>query len=170
MTNLHRANKTWTKGLVAFVITLAVFMPSGCSTRHAKAPAPAATKVAVFDVDIYRGVDANPNSGLASLAPGQFRFNPTLSTFLLPAQAPVLKACNYRFHLTDVAHDPPQTNDTGNVTGLPGYIATYDDNPPGHWGIQQPNGVTPDEAKAAVSAYALLNRGNVVNGTQNNCN
>lgn len=121
--------------------------------------------------DIYRGVDANVNTGRASLAPGQFNFNPTLSTFGNPALAPVQKPCNYRFQvLGPNIQDPPVPGNVGDVTGLPGYTAFFDDNPPGHWGIIHPPGVTPLDAKAAVSAYAQANRGNVVNGTQNNCN
>jgi hypothetical protein len=123
---------------------------------------------ALADVGIYRGVDANAKSGLASLAPGQFRFNPDLSTFNDPALAPVQKACNYRF--TVVLQGAPAVGAHGPVQGLAGYVATFDNNPAGHWGIAHPADVTADQAKQAVSDYAKANRGNVVNGTQNNCN
>jgi hypothetical protein len=121
--------------------------------------------------DIYRAVDANPNNGHASLAPGQFNFNPELSTFDNPALAPVQKRCNYRFNVTGPnVQNPPQQGDSGIITGL-GYVATFDNNPPGHWSISHPAGIPPQQARAAVSAFAQANRnGNVVNGTLQNCN
>jgi hypothetical protein len=170
MTNLHSVDNFWTKGLLGVVVALVLIALPGCGSRHAKAPTPAATKAALYDVHVYRGVDANVNSGRATLSPSQFSFNADLSTFMDPAQAPLQKPCNYRFQITGVAHEPPEPNDTGAVTGLPNYTAIYDNNPAGHWGIQHPNDVSPDQAKAAVSAYAQQNRGNVVNGTLNNCN
>ena len=71
---------------------------------------------ALADVGIYRGVDANAKSGQASLARGQFRFNPDLSTFNDPALAPVQKACNYRF--TVVLQGAPAVGAHGPVQGL----------------------------------------------------
>lgn len=144
--------------ILSFLIGVSVFV--GCQS--------------VMAVPIYRGVDASPN-GRASLAPGQFNFNPTLSTFDLPANAPVQKPCNYQFDVTGGNLSPiPVVGEHGDITGpglgLPGYTATFDDNPHGHWGITQPNGVSADQAKAAVSLLAQANRGNVVNGTQVNCN
>ncbi|PKR53579.1 hypothetical protein [Thalassospira marina] len=126
------------------------------------------TTPALADVDIYRGVDANQNSGRASLAPSQFSFNPDLSTFNDPALAPVQKRCNFRFTVT--LADDPVVGDHGPVVGLEGYTATFDNNPAGHWGIAHPANVNADAAKAAVSAYAQVNRDRVVNGTLNNCN
>lgn len=126
------------------------------------------TTPALADVDIYRGVDANQNTGRASLAPSQFRFNPDLSTFNDPLLAPVQKKCNFRFTVT--LADEPEVGDIGPVYGLDGYIATYDNNPVGHWGITHPADKTADEAKQEVSDYAKANPDRVVNGTLNNCN
>ncbi|RCK43896.1 hypothetical protein TH25_20890 [Thalassospira profundimaris] len=126
------------------------------------------TTPALADVDIYRGVDANQNTGRASLAPSQFRFNPDLSTFNNPANAPVQKSCNFRFTVTLAGN--PQQGANGPVVGLPGYTATFDNNPQGHWGIIHPTNVTADQAKQAVADYAQANRGRVVNGALNNCN
>jgi hypothetical protein len=121
-------------------------------------------------VYIYRGVDANANTGLASLAPSQFNFNPDLSTFDNPALAPVQKPCNYRFDVTGPnIQNPPQPGNVGDITGLPGYSATFNNNPLGHWSISPPAGVSQQGAKTAVSAFAKANRGNVVNGTLQNC-
>lgn len=135
-----------------------------------------ASQAWAFNVNVYRGVNANANTGLASLAPGQFNFNPELSTFNNPGVAPVLKPCNYRFTITGVANNPAQPNDNGTVlfagASLPVgvYTATFDNNPPGHWGVYHPGAVTALQARAAISAYAQANRGNVVNGTLGNCN
>ena len=118
------------------------------------------------DVDIYRGVDAKSN-GNATLSPGQFSFNPTLSNFIQPQLAPVLKPCNYWF--TVILDGEPDVGAHGPVAGLEGYTALFDNDPEGHWGIIQPEGVSADDAKAAVSAFAQQNRQNVVNGTQDNC-
>ena len=125
------------------------------------------TTPALADVDIYRGVDAKPN-GKATLSPSQFNFNPDLSTFNHPALAPTQKACNYRF--TVVLQGVPAVNVQGPVQGLPGYVATFDNDPEGHWGIAHPANISANAAKAAVSQYAQANRGNVMNGTKNNCN
>jgi len=162
----------WTRGLACLALTLAMLLPAGCGERHSKAPAPPpAQQAPLFNFDVYRGVNANANSGLASLAPGQFAFNPELSTFDNPQLAPVQKPCNYRFQVTNLPGNPPPVQGiAGAVTGLLGYTATFDNNPPGHWSINAPAGVTPQQAAAAVSVYALANRGNVVNGTQQNCN
>jgi len=129
----------------------------GCAT---KPEAPQNT----VNVQIEREVDANANTGRATLSPGQFRFNPTLSTFAPPAIAPVLKACKYQFTAQGVP-TPVVVGASGTVQGLPGYVATFDDQPQGHWGIAAPPGETPASAAAAVSAYAQQNRGNVRQGT-----
>jgi hypothetical protein len=141
--------------ILSIILGLCVFI--GCQSAMA--------------VSIYRGVDANVNTGLASLAPGQFSFNPTLSTFNAVGIAPVHKPCEYRFDVTGGnIQNPPNVGEHGDVTGLAGYTATFDNDPIGHWGITQPNGVSAANARIAVSVYALANRGNVVNGTQGNCN
>lgn len=125
---------------------------------------------------IYRGVDANA-SNKATLSPSQFNFTgepATLSTFSIPNGAPVQKPCNYRFEVTGPnIQDPTAQGDSGAVTGLDGYTATFDNDPIGHWGITRPDGVTVAEAKIAVSDYAKATRGNVVYGnaaTPPNCN
>ncbi|MGZ5006495.1 MAG: hypothetical protein ACXWFI_01165 [Methylobacter sp.] len=120
----------------------------------------------VMAVPIYRGVDRLAN-GNAKLTPNQFNFNPELSTFNAVGIAPVQKPCEYRFDVSGGnIQNPPNVGEHGDVTGLVGYTATFDNNPPGHWSIQQPHGVSADNARTAVSVYALANRGNVVNGTQ----
>jgi hypothetical protein len=118
-----------------------------------------------YNVTVYRGVDAKGN-GRATLSPSQFRFNPDLSTFDAPGHAPVLKPCNYSLMVTGVPNQPAQPNDTGTVAGVPGnFVATFDNNPAGHWSIaSQP------DAGAIFSTYAQANRGQIVNGTQQNCN
>ncbi|HEX8698270.1 MAG TPA: hypothetical protein VF815_05505 [Myxococcaceae bacterium] len=158
---------------IAAVAVQVLWGLAGCAAQQEEArkePVQAA-RLRPDQLYIYRGVDqSNPGTGRASLAPSQFNFNPELSTFDNPGMAPVLKPCNYRFTVSNVAHQPPQPGDTGAVDGLPGYTATFDNNPPGHWGIQHPAGVTPAQAKTAVSQYAQDNRDNVINGTAVNCN
>jgi hypothetical protein len=117
------------------------------------------------NMSIYRGVNASSN-GNANLSPGQFRFNNDLSTF---NQASQNHPCNYSFTVTGVPNNPAQVNDEGNVSGLIGYRAKFDNNPQGHWSVIKPANVTADQAKQAVSDYAKTHRGNVVNGSQNNC-
>jgi len=128
----------------------------GCATRS---PVPQM----VINVSIDREVDAAAN-GRATLSPGQFAFNPTLSTFAPPAVAPVLKACKYRFTVVGVP-TPVVVGASGPVQGLPGYVATFNDQPPGHWDMAIPPGQTAASAAAGVSAYAQQNRGNLQQGT-----
>lgn len=158
---------------VALLAGLAVLMGAACAGSRTEGGAPEPQFEAQLQQGqayIFRGVDANANTGRATLSPSQFAFNPDLSTFAAPGQAPVQKQCNYRFTVSGLPNDPPHVGDSGTVDGLPDYTAVFDDNPLGHWGIRQPNGVTPDQAKQAVSAYAQANRGNVVNGTLASCN
>ncbi len=122
-----------------------------------------------FDVDVYRGVDANAVTGRATLSPSQFRFNPDLSTFNTTAATG--KPCNYRFTITGVANNPAQQGDQGTVhfagASLPVgvYTATFNNLPPGHWSIDHPGAINADAAKLAIGTYAQANRGNVVGGT-----
>ncbi len=165
--NRKTTRQWWITGFGFVALWLMLLAPTGCA-RHSKAAAPAdAPKVGLHDFYIFRGVNANANNGNAQLGPAQFGF-PNMSTFGNPAQAPVPRPCNYRFQVTGVANDPPHVGDSGPVTGLPGFTATFDDNPPGHWTVTAP---AADPAPATtVSAYAQANRaGNVVNGTQQNC-
>lgn len=118
------------------------------------------------NVSIYRGVDSS-NAGRAKLGPGQFAFNADLSTFSSPASAPVQKACNYMFTATPAV---AAVGASGAVVGLPGYVATFDDHPQGHWSIAAPPGTAAVDAASAVSTYTQANRGNVVNGTNLACN
>ncbi len=125
------------------------------------------------DVHVYRGVNANANSGIASTSPGQFSFTgipAALSTFDSVDGAPVAKPCLFRFTVTGVAHDPAVAGDTGTIAGLPGYTATFDNDPEGHWSITMPGGVDALQARAEVSLFAS-NPANrvIVNGSQNNC-
>jgi hypothetical protein len=145
--------------ILSFFIGVSVFV--GCQS--------------VMAVPIYRGVDANVNTGLASLAPGQFTWTPvnqvgsTLSTFNVPS---LIKSCNFQFDVTGGnLQNPPQPGEHGDITGpglgLPGYTATFDNNPPGHWSITHPVGINDQQARTAVSAFAILNRavpGVLVNG------
>ena len=128
----------------------------GCATR------PESAQV-LINVSVDREVDANAN-GRATLSPSQFGFNPTLSTFAPPAVAPVLKACKYRFTVVGVP-TPVVVGANGPVQGLPGYVATFNNQPPGHWDIAIPPGQTAASAAAGVSAYAQLNRGSIQQGT-----
>lgn len=148
-------------GLLLFVALI-----GGCLTISPRVE----IDLARFNVDIFRGVDANPNNGRATLSPSQFNFNPDLSTYINPILAPVQKACNYRFTVQNVPNNPPMVGDTGTIQGLEGYSATFNNVPPGHWQVLPPNGTTSASAKAAVSAFAQNNRGGVVNGTLQGCN
>lgn len=141
-------------------IAVLVGVAVGCATRT---PMP----LALVDVQIDRGVDAS-DSGRATLSPGQFRFNPDLSTFAIGASAPVAKPCLYRFTAVGVP-SPPTVGASGAIQDLQGYVATFDNNPPGHWGIAAPAGTSPASAAAAVSAYAQAHRQNVVPGTAPKC-
>lgn len=159
--------------VAAVAIVLMALLPAGCGGRSHPAPltqTPDVDTADDYDIHVYRGVDANLKTGKATLSPSQFRFNPELSTFARIDQSPSPKPCNYRFQVTGVAHDPPRRGDSGQVLGLPaGYIAYFNNDPAGHWGIRHPAGVTPEEAKQVVATYAQSNRGDVVNGTIHNC-
>lgn len=118
------------------------------------------------DADIYRGLNADKN-GKVQLNPGTFRFNPGLSTFNTPS---VVSACNFRFTVKTNEHESPDPGYTGEVEGLEGYEAHFNNDPPGHWDIHQPEGVSEEDAAKAVSEYAKAHRGDrVVNGSRNDC-
>ncbi|GFZ97299.1 hypothetical protein [Dyella caseinilytica] len=116
------------------------------------------------DVYIYRGLSAD-SKGNAKLNPGTFKFNDDLSTFDQPIAG---AKCNYRFTVTNLP-DPIEKEDEGDVEGLAGYRASFDDDPKGHWSIKAPEGVSTEDAAKAVAEYAKANKGNIVNGTQDNC-
>lgn len=121
--------------------------------------------------NVFRAVQAN-NAGVARTNPGQFRFNPSLSTFDAAHLPP--SPCYVVFLITGVQNNPPQQGDTGLVDDLKHgdayYTATFNNNPPGHWDIELPDGVTDPEGRQDVSDYARANpEENIVNGTSNNC-
>ncbi|NER98260.1 MAG: hypothetical protein F6J86_31285 [Symploca sp. SIO1B1] len=130
-------------------------------------------------VDIYRGVDKRPNNKV-KLNASQFQFTGqqeprTLSTFNNLGLATGYKPCGYMFTVQNIEHNgnplpegqDPQAGDNGQVhiqitqdkEAL--YTATFDNAPPGHWGITHPDNVTDGEAKQAVSKHAKANPGNV---------
>lgn len=146
MTTYNKKNKSL---MLAALLLFVASLTTACDSKSGKVD----TQVQLVNVDVYRGVDAKPN-GKAVLSPSQFRFNPTLSTFRLPTDAPVQKPCQVRFVITGLPNSPPVAGDSGAVQNLAGYTATFDNNPAGHWSIQQPGGVSADDAKTAVSNYA----------------
>lgn len=152
--------------LFTAILAVTALFALGCARNRAPVAAPT---VATVTISLFRGVDANANNGHATLSPSQFNFNPSLSTFSDTNSAPVEKRCNFEFFVSGI-RIPPNPGDQGTVDDLAHYVATFDNNPPGHWGIDHPANVTPIEAKAAVSAYAQAHRGQVVNGTLTNCN
>jgi hypothetical protein len=127
-------------------------------------------------VTLYRGVDAN-KTGKANLSPSAFRFDPVsgvpnaveLSTFNSIDAASAVKP--YPCFLTFSASAVSMVGATGAVSGLPGYIATYDNDPAGHWSIMAPLNVSSSVARSAVSSYAQAGRPGVLASTviQPNC-
>jgi hypothetical protein len=131
-------------------------------------------------VTLYRGVGvSNPNTGRATLNPGAFRFDPVsgvpgsveLSTFDSIVAASAANGA-YPCYLTFTASAVPVVGASGVVLGLPGYVATYDNNPAGHWSIMAPAGVSSAVARGDVSVYAQAGRPGVLVSTvqQPNCN
>jgi hypothetical protein len=144
------------KPTAALLLVAALWAPAGCTT-----PGRSGVGAPMVTIPVYRGVGRNGN-GRAQLSPSQFRFNNDLSTFGAPTNSP----CNYQFDITGIPANPAQPGDSGPVSGLPGYVATFDDVPPGHWSIARPVGTSTTAARQAVSVYAQANRGFVVAGAQ----
>lgn len=166
MKKIIKTKSIQTKLVLLFFITIVAFHLTSCSGLLPKEP----TQI-VYVTTIYRGVDANSNNGKAKLSPSQFRFNPDMSTFNAATYVTIAKDCWYTFTVTVNEDPPPAVGHSGQVNELPpGYIATFDNDPPGHWSVAHPANVTADAAKVVVAQYAQANRGNLVNGTRADCN
>jgi len=121
--------------------------------------------------NVFRAVGAN-GAGRALTNPGQFRFNPSLSTFNM-ANRPA-SPCYVVFLITNLPNNPPVVGDSGLVDGLTHgnahYTATFNNVPVGHWDVDLPAGVTDPEGRVDVSEYARDNpEENIVNGISLNC-
>jgi hypothetical protein len=122
----------------------------------------ACTAQAQHNITILRGVDANVNTGYASMPPGQFAFtgNPeTLSLFDTTANAHaanVTKPC-YVHIVVNMPNDPPVQGNQGTITvNGHAYAVTFDNNPVGHWSIFL-GGQQQATARADFSAHARAN-------------
>ena len=127
--------------------------------------------VLLADVTIYRGIDRTDGAE-PLLGPDQFIYNgaiPGMSTFDTTDGAPESKPCLYLYvvsGLPDRGGNPPVAGDSGSVSTLPdGYVAVFDNTPPGHWSIRPPAGVSNNQAAKVTSESAKYYRNNVISGT-----
>ncbi|NET24923.1 hypothetical protein [Okeania sp. SIO1I7] len=127
------------------------------------------TSQALAQVDIYRGVDGakkvKGQDQKAKLEESQFKFRYStppivLSTFDSTHLDQFPKPYYYKFTVLNV-NNPAQEGDQGDVEGLNGYQATFDNIPEGHWNIVAPNHATDVQATEYVVNYVEKNPGNV---------
>lgn len=131
---INSARRNFTLSIAASVVAL-----SACTVG----PEP------LNNTTIYRGLSAK-NNGAAKLSPGEFRFNPDLSTSTNLTLIKKNRTCAFGFIVSE----------TGNVVGLPGYTAenTPTSTDPDHWSIYKPNNKDDEVAKKEVSDYAKDNK------------
>jgi hypothetical protein len=154
------SNRRPHQGVLLLFATVALFLAQ-CATGRSPVGEPN------VNFDVYRGVGAKDN-GNASLSPAAFKFNGgDMSTFNATSAD---SKCYFQFTITNLPQLPPVRGDQGNLVGNLNFTAIFDDNPPGHWNIQQPGTISATTAASRISVYAQQNRGGRVhNGSQDNC-